>query len=250
LIAFQDLLLKKFAKCFNVAQAMSDLRPIGPPKSREFDDLYFSADDGLAESKFVFLDGNNLPENWRNAERFVICETGFGTGLNFLSAWKLFEETTELHQSLDFISFEKYPLQGEEIGMYLQPWREFFGDRLQQLLAHYPFGIPGFHRVVLNDRVTLTLIIDDVNVAIPKLIADVDAWFLDGFKPAANPDMWSDTVIENMARLSRKGTRLATFTAAGKVRRNLIAAGFSIEKVAGFGRKRDMMIGCFTGDEA
>ena len=134
LIARENLLLKKFAKCFNIAQEMSELRPMGPPKSREFDDLYFSADDGLAESKFVFLDGNNLPENWRNAERFVICETGFGTGLNFLSAWKLFEETTKPHQSLDFISFEKYPLEVEKIGLYLQPWLDFFDGRLQQLM--------------------------------------------------------------------------------------------------------------------
>jgi len=229
---------------------MSELHPIGPPKSQEFDDLYFSADDGLAESKFVFLDGNNLPENWLKTERFVICETGFGTGLNFLSAWKLFEETTKQHQSLDFISFEKYPLEAGKIGLYLQPWLDLFDGRLQQLLTHYPPNIPGFHRIILNERVTLTLIFEDVNDAIPKLVADVDAWFLDGFKPSSNPDMWSDTVFEHMARLSHKGTSLATFTAAGKVRRGLTAAGFSIKKVPGFGRKRDMTIGNFVGDGA
>ena len=124
-----------------------------------------------------------------------------------------------------------------------------FDSRLQQLVKHYPAVIPGFHRVVLNDRVTLTLIFDDVNTALSKLVADVDAWFLDGFKPSTNPDMWSDTVIENVARLSHKGTRLATFTAAGKVRRSLISAGFSVEKVPGFGRKRDMIVGCYVGDE-
>ncbi|PHQ70956.1 MAG: hypothetical protein COB93_04225 [Sneathiella sp.] len=224
------------------------LHPIGPPKSREFDDLYFSADDGLAESEFVFLAGNNLPQNWLDSDRFVICEMGFGTGLNFLAAWKLFEETVQPHQSLDFISFEKYPLNGEEIGLYLQPWQEVLNGRLQQLLTLYPPIIPGFHRIMLNERVTLTLIFDDVNEAIPKLLADVDAWFLDGFKPATNPEMWSETVIENMARLSRKGARFATFTAAGKVRRDLAVAGFAVEKVAGFGRKRDMTIGCYKGD--
>jgi len=227
---------------------MPDLHPISPPKSREFDDLYFSADGGLAESEFVFLGGNNLPQNWLDTDRFVICEAGFGTGLNFLAAWRLFEETTQPRQSLDFISFEKYPLKGEEIALYLQPWREVLGDRLQQLLTLYPPIIPGFHRIMLNERVTLTLIFDDVNEAIPKLLADVDAWFLDGFKPATNPDMWSGTVIENMARLSRKGARLATFTAAGKVRRDLAAAGFAVEKVAGFGRKRDMTIGYYKGN--
>lgn len=167
-----------------------------------------------------------------------------------MSAWKLFDETTQPHQSLDFISFEKHPLDKEKIALYLQPWTEFFEGRLEELVETYPPLIPGFHRVVLNERVSLTLIFDDVNEAIPKLLADVDTWFLDGFKPATNPDMWSDTVIENMARLSRKGARLATFTAAGKVRRDLAAAGFSIEKVGGFGRKRDMTIGYYLGDKA
>lgn len=240
---------EEICRCFKTDQEMSDLRPLGPPKSIEFDDLYFSADDGLAESKFVFLDGNKLPETWLKTDRFVICETGFGTGLNFLSAWKLFEETAGPHQSLDFISFEKYPLDAEKIGLYLQPWLGFFGGRLQKLVSHYPPKISGFHRIVLNERVTLTLIFDDINDAIPKLVADVDVWFLDGFKPSTNPDMWSDTVMENMARLSHKGTRLATFTAAGKVRRGLIAAGFSVEKVAGFGRKREMITGCFACDK-
>lgn len=228
---------------------MPDLSPLGPPKSQEFDDLYFSADDGLAESQFVFLDGNQLPQNWLEKENFVICETGFGTGLNFLTAWKLFEETTKSHQSLDFISFEKYPLDNQKIAAYLQPWEEFFDGRLHDLVAHYPPLIPGFHRILLNERVTLTLIFDDVIEAIPTLIADVDAWFLDGFKPSTNPDMWSEIVIENMARLSHKGSRLATFTAAGKVRRDLVAAGFSVEKVAGFGRKREMIVGQYEGDD-
>ena len=110
--------------------------------------------------------------------------------------------------------------------------------------------MPGFHRVVLNDRVTLTLIFDDVNEAMPQLDARVDAWFLDGFKPSTNPDMWSDVVFENMNRLSHEGTRVSTFTAAGKVRRGLEAAGFTVEKTEGFGRKRDMLIGRFGGPQS
>jgi tRNA 5-methylaminomethyl-2-thiouridine biosynthesis bifunctional protein len=219
--------------------------PKGAPKSKEFDDVYFSADDGLAESEYVFLDGNRLPRKWQEEERFVICETGFGTGLNFLAAWKRFEETTQAHQQLDFISFEKHPLDAEEIALHLQPWREIFGGYLRRLLDVYPPDFPGFHRVVLNERVTLTLVFDDVNLALPQLEGCVDAWFLDGFKPSTNPDMWSDVVFEQMARLSREGTRVSTFTAAGKVRRGLEAAGFAVEKVQGFGRKRDMIIGRF-----
>ena len=219
-----------------------------PPKSKEFDDVYFSVEDGLAESKFVFLDRNNLPEEWQGRDRFVICETGFGTGLNFLSAWQLFDETTTSEQTLDFISFEKYPLNREEIATYLTPWKNVFGDRLLALLDNYPPLIPGFHTIILNKKITLTLIFDDVNEAIPDLVADVDAWFLDGFKPATNPGMWSETLFHNMARLSHSGTRFATFTAAGVVRRGLAAEGFDVEKVRGFGRKRDMTIGVFSGD--
>lgn len=222
----------------------------GAPRSKQFDDVYFSADDGLAESEHVFLDGNRLPRKWQEQDRFVICETGFGTGLNFLAAWKRFEETTKPHQKLDFISFEKFPLDAEEIMLHLMPWAGFFEDYLNRLTSMYPLLAPGFHRVSLNERVTLTLVFDDVNVALPQLQARVDAWFLDGFKPSTNPDMWSDAVFSNMRRLSVQGTRFATFTAAGQVRRGLEGAGFDVEKVAGYGRKRDMSIGRFRGEDS
>jgi len=219
--------------------------PKGAPKSKEFDDVYFSADDGLAETEHVFLDGNLLPRGWKGRERFVICETGFGTGLNFLAAWKRFGETTDSNQCLDFISFEKFPLDSEEIKLHLQPWAEFFKGYLSCMTQLYPPLIPGFHRLALSERVNLTLIFDDVNVAMSNLDARVDAWFLDGFKPSTNPDMWTDVVFQNMARLSHQGTRFATFTAAGKVRRGLEGVGFVVEKRPGFGRKRDMTVGSF-----
>lgn len=209
--------------------------------------MYFSAEDGLAETAHVFLGGNNLPQDWQGTKRFVIGETGFGTGLNFLATWKLFEETATLAQGLDFISFEKYPLPAAKIARYLQPYEAGFDGRLQRLLSGYPPLIPGFHRIMLSPQVSLTLIFDDVTEALPKLQATVDAWFLDGFKPAANPHMWSPMVFDNMARLSHKGTSLATYTAAGQVRRDLIAAGFTIEKVPGYGRKRHMTIGRYAG---
>lgn len=227
---------------------MSDVGAMEPPKSKQFDDVYFSVEDGLAESRFVFLERNNLPDGWRGKDQFVICETGFGTGLNFLSAWKLFDETTSPQQRLDFISFEKYPLKVTEIEEYLAHWKGEFGDRLQVLLGNYPPLIPGFHNIILNEKITLTLIFDDVNDAIPDLDAAVDAWFLDGFKPATNPGMWSEILFENMARLSHPGTRFSTFTAAGLVRRGLSAAGFDVEKVRGFGRKRDMTVGMLPSE--
>lgn len=215
------------------------------PRSEQFDDVYFSADDGLAETRHVFLDGNDLPDAWEDRERFVMAETGFGTGLNFLATWALFEETAAPGQCLDFISFELYPLTAEQIEEYLQPWVEHFKTKLSVLIKCYPLCLPGFHKVDLNEAVTLTLVFGDVNEELPKLQASVDAWFLDGFKPATNPEMWTDKVFREMARLSKPGTSFATFTAAGNVRRGLQAAGFSVEKVPGFGAKREMLAGHF-----
>lgn len=219
-------------------------------RSAAFDDIYFSPEDGLAETRHVFLDNNNLPAAWVGRPRFTVAETGFGTGLNFLAAWTLFEETAGSGQRLDFISFEKYPLAREEGLAALVRWRDVFGGRLERLRAVYPLRVPGFHRLHLTDRVGLTLIFDDVNDALPQLEVPggVDAWFLDGFAPAKNPDMWTDTLFTGMARLSRPGTSFATFTAAGAVKRGLEAAGFAVEKRRGYGRKRDMLAGCFQGE--
>ena len=216
-------------------------------RSKEFDDVYFSAEDGLAETHHVFLKGNDLPAAWQGVEgksdRFVIGETGFGTGLNFLAAWKLFEETADEGQSLEFISFEKYPLSVEEIADALEPWRGEFDGRLERMLALYPLRVPGSHRVQMSARVGLTLIIDDVNEGMAQLDTREDAWFLDGFNPAKNPQMWSEEVFLQMARLSASGASFATFTAAGFVKRGLAAAGFDVEKTDGFGRKRHMLVG-------
>ena len=219
----------------------------GAPRSKEFDDVYFSALDGLAESRYVFLQSNNLPAAWVDRNEFVICETGFGTGLNFLAVWSLFREMAAEGKQLHFISFEKFPLKGEEIREFLEPWKDDFPELLDELIEKYPMTIPGFHRIKFDDGTLLTLVFDDVNEAMPRLEAKVDCWFLDGFRPASNPDMWSDGVFENMARLSREGTSFATFTAAGFVKRGLQAAGFGVEKIAGFGRKREMLVGRYVG---
>lgn len=215
------------------------------PRSEIFDDIYFSPADGLAETAHVFLKGNNLPENWLEKPRFTIAETGFGTGLNILSAWKLFEETAAPDQALDFISVERFPLQAGQIAEYLQHWAGFFAGRMERLCALYPLTVPGFHRLNLTPRITLTLVFDDANAALPRIDAAVDCWFLDGFKPSTNPDMWSDKIFTEMARLSKPGASLATFTSAGFVRRGLGAAGFEVEKIPGYGTKREMTKGVF-----
>lgn len=225
----------------------SDKPTKGTRRSDKYDDVYFDEADGLAETRYVFLDSNNLPEAWKtipaDKRDFVIAETGFGTGLNFLAAWKLFEETAPAGKRLHFISFEKYPLDAEEIEAILLPWAEEFKDYFSRLKTHYPLLVPGFHRVHLSPYIKLTLIFDDVNVGLPQLEASVDAWFLDGFKPSSNPDMWSDLVFEHMARLSHETASFATFTSAGAVKRGLQSAGFTVRKVPGFGTKRDMLVG-------
>ena len=217
------------------------------PRSAMFDDVYFSAHDGAAETEHVFLNGNNLPAAWQGQRRFTIGETGFGTGLNFLLAWELFERTAEAGAFLDFVSVEKYPLSAPEIRKALSPWAERLSPYLDKMLAQYPMRVPGFHRMVFDGRVALTLIFDDANDALPEIEGEIDAWFLDGFTPSKNPDMWSEKVFGEMARLSRAGTTFATFTAAGFVKRGLRDAGFTVEKRKGFGWKADMLGGVFEG---
>ncbi|MBN8521956.1 MAG: tRNA (5-methylaminomethyl-2-thiouridine)(34)-methyltransferase MnmD [Alphaproteobacteria bacterium] len=218
-----------------------------PPRSAQFDDVYFSAQDGMAETQHVFMTGNNLPHRWQEVDQFTVAETGFGTGLNFLTCWKSFQDTAKPGAFLDFVSIEKYPLTAQDIARYLMPWRGHIGREIDMLCAQYPLRVPGFHRLVFDQRVALTLIFEDVSWAMPRLNAHVDAWFLDGFTPAKNPDMWTDHVFQHMARLSASCTSFATFTAAGHVRRGLEQAGFHVEKTKGFGFKREMMRGLYTG---
>ena len=213
------------------------------PRSKEFDDVYFSAVDGLAETRHVFLAGNGLPGAWAARDRFVIAETGFGTGLNFLAVWKLFEETAQAGQSLEFISFEKYPLTKYEIRGALAAWQDEFPRQFESFLRHYPENRDGIFDAQIDKHVVLRIYFGDVNEEILKVQTPIDCWFLDGFKPASNPEMWTDVVFANMARLSAPGASFATFTAAGAVRRGLAAAGFDVRKVKGFGTKRDMLVG-------
>lgn len=217
-------------------------------RSDIFDDIYFSPDDGMAETRHVFIEGNHLPDGWAGRDWFTVAETGFGTGLNFLTAWDVFDRTAGRGAVLDYLSYERYPLSAAQIESALAHWRGDLGGRLEQLLRVYPLRIPGWHRLDFG-HVRLTLVFDDVNLAMPRTVIPrgVDAWFLDGFAPAKNPQMWSETVFAQMARLSAPGARFASFTAAGAVRQGLERAGFHVEKRKGYGRKRDMIAGHFSG---
>ena len=222
----------------------------GRPYSRVFDDVYFSDKSGLEETRYVFLEQNGLSERFAalaDGGRLVIGETGFGTGLNFLCAWQLFEQHAAAGARLHFISVEKYPLSQPDLQRALALWPELkpFAD---QLLAQYVAIHQGFQRMVLdNGRVTLTLLIGDALEQLPQLDAQVDAWFLDGFAPAKNPDMWTAELFAELARLAAPGSTISTFTSTGWVRRLLNAAGFKMKRTPGIGHKWEILRGVFLG---
>jgi len=230
------------------------------PFSREFGDVYFSRDDGCAESDYVFLRHSALAERWAALADspetvFVIGETGFGTGLNFLLAWRLWERTAPPAARLVFRSIEAYPLGACALARALARWEEL-APYAHALRAAWPPPLPGLHMLEFaRGRVCLQLYLGEVQAALEECGAGaqsdpangVDAWFLDGFAPARNPAMWSEAVMARVAALSRPGTTLATFTVAASVRGALAANGFRLLRVPGFGRKREMLTGVFEG---
>ncbi|MGF1456478.1 MAG: bifunctional tRNA (5-methylaminomethyl-2-thiouridine)(34)-methyltransferase MnmD/FAD-dependent 5-carboxymethylaminomethyl-2-thiouridine(34) oxidoreductase MnmC [Alphaproteobacteria bacterium] len=219
----------------------------GTPTSRHFDDIYFSPEDGFAETRHVFLAGTGLPEAWGGHKSFVIGETGFGTGLNFVAAWDLWRRTRPSHGRLHFVSAEAYPLAGDDIRRALDAFPKL-RPLAGRLAARLGTPLPGIHRFHFDDDgVHLTLLHGDAAAMFASLDARVDAWFLDGFSPARNAAMWNEAVFEQMARLSAPDARVATFTVAGAVRRGLAAAGFTVERRPGFGRKKEMLVGRYAG---
>ena len=212
----------------------------GAPRSIFFDDIYFSGD-GAAESRHVFIDGNDLPARFAAASDFSIGELGFGSGLNLFVAWDCWRRAGGKRQSrLHFLSFEKNPLSADDLARAHRAWPQY-RELSARLLSLYPPPASGVHQLRLDDDATLTLALGDARDCLPRLEATIDAWFLDGFAPAKNPEMWAPEVFAEIARLSAPGATAATFTVAGDVRRGLAAAGFAVEKRAGYGRKREML---------
>ncbi|MNO61811.1 tRNA 5-methylaminomethyl-2-thiouridine biosynthesis bifunctional protein MnmC [compost metagenome] len=220
----------------------------GLPHSRVFDDVYFSDESALNETRHVFIEQNQLQRRFGELDangRLVIGETGFGTGLNFLCAWQLFAACAPAGARLHFISVEKYPLSPADLHRALALWPQLapFTDAL---LKHYVAVHEGFQRFVFDQgRVTLTLLIGDALEQLPLIDGQVDAWFLDGFAPAKNPEMWTPELFAQLARLSAPGTTLGTFTSTGWVRRALKAAGFTMKRVPGIGHKWEILRGVF-----
>lgn len=212
----------------------------GTPVSRRHQDAYFMRDQGPAESRCVFIDGNDLAERFAMLgpdHQFVIGETGFGSGLNCLLAAEAFNRHAPPSSQLTLISAERYPLRRADLRTVLDEWPELKAWT-RPLLAQYPPPVPGYHRLTLAPNVDLLLMLGDAEAQWRRSTARVDAWFLDGFAPSRNPDMWTQELFDAMAARSRPGTTVATFTAAGAVRRALAQAGFEVRRESGFGGKR------------
>lgn len=220
----------------------------GTPVSTDFDDVYFSQGQGQAETHHVFIAPNNLIARFQSLsefDHFTIAETGFGTGLNFFVAAQLFLEFAPKTARLNFVSCEKFPIEPSDLFNITKPWAEFT-ELSQQLIKQYPPGLNGFHCIEF-ERIELLLMLGDAQQTYSELTAKVDAWFLDGFSPKKNPDMWQPSLFKHIARLSKPNATLATFTSARQVRDGLSAVGFHLEKQSGFGLKREMLSGVFRG---
>jgi len=223
----------------------------GYPKSVKFGDVYFSTASGLEETRYVFHKHNNLEERFsslKNNEIFVIGETGFGSGLNFLATLQLWRKIAPANTRLHFISIEKYPLHPDDLKKILASFPEVIKEQ-GELIAQYYLLLPGFHRLSFKGDVELTLIIGDISSTLPQLGSKIDAWFLDGFSPAKNSEMWTEEVFHQVARLSHANTTYATFTSSSMVRKALANAGFSVIKTKGFAFKREMIYGCHINSQ-
>ena len=218
----------------------------GVPYSSQFDDIYHSTDGGLEQARQVFLAGNELPARWKPGSSFRLLETGFGLGLNFLATWQAWQTTAPPDGHLEFISIEKYPFCRQDLQQLYLQWPDL-APLASQLLAQWPEPSPGVHRLEFrDDRVTLTLLLGDAFDMLPLLAGPIDAFYLDGFAPSKNPELWSPPLFSQLARLATPGCTCATYTVAGVVRRGLQAAGFEVSKQPGFGGKRQRLCGRFT----
>lgn len=226
-------------------------KPDGTPVARAFDDVYFSLSDGLEETRNVFLKACGLPERWAETRVFSVAELGFGSGLNFLAlleCWLASEKRPDAW--LHFVSVEKFLMSSEDASRVLKKWPGL-SPLTEVLVARWPKLTAGLQRIEFPEfRVSLTIYIGDVTAWLATHDFKADAWFLDGFAPAKNDDMWSDEIYQLMAQRSAKGCLVGTYTVAGAVRRGLASAGFEVSKQPGFGRKRERLEACWPGDES
>ncbi|MFP6557438.1 bifunctional tRNA (5-methylaminomethyl-2-thiouridine)(34)-methyltransferase MnmD/FAD-dependent 5-carboxymethylaminomethyl-2-thiouridine(34) oxidoreductase MnmC [Paraburkholderia sp. B3] len=224
-------------------------REDGTPFSPAFGDIYHSASGAFAQSEAVFLHGNGLPERWQGRRIFTVLETGFGMGVNFLATWSAWRNDPARCERLHFVSVEKHPFTCGDLRAVLNA---IVAHAPLSALAHelanaWPMLVPGTHRLEFEGgRVTLTLVFGDASEVLPKMWLRADAFYLDGFAPAKNPDLWSPALFKALARVAGDDATFSTWSSAGEVKRALEASGFEYRKVEGFGSKRAMLVGRFA----
>ena len=222
----------------------------GEPRSGRYGDVYFSAEDGLAETRAVFLTGCGLPEAWAGRRDFTVAELGFGSGLNIAALLDLWRRHRPEDGRLHIFSIEGYPLDADQASRALSAWPEIH-EVTAALAERWPATTPGFHRIDLPEfHAVLDLAVGEAEWALGQWTGRADAWFLDGFAPSVNPGMWSEAVFDQIAAKSAPDARVATFTVAGLVRRGLAERGFAVDKRPGHGRKRERLEARRTGDPA
>ncbi|TGK07793.1 bifunctional tRNA (5-methylaminomethyl-2-thiouridine)(34)-methyltransferase MnmD/FAD-dependent 5-carboxymethylaminomethyl-2-thiouridine(34) oxidoreductase MnmC [Leptospira semungkisensis] len=225
----------------------------GTPVSAQFDDIYFSPENGLEETRHVFLSGNQLEERWSSFtsnSHFSILELGFGTGLNFLAAWQLWRRSREgsAISVLRFVSYELYPLEIHEIQKAIEVFPEL-SEILELFLEKYKLLVPGCNSFVFEkEKLILDLWIGDARELLPETSGKFDAFFLDGFAPSKNPELWEEKIGIEIGRLANRNATLSTFTVARAAKESLTNAGFTLRKEKGFGRKREMLVGSFGSE--
>lgn len=222
-----------------------------------YNDCYFSYDDGLAESLYVFVDGNNLIERFRSSESLNIGETGFGTGLNLIALIRALRDAEISDRTIRFFSVEKYPLSVERIRELTSRFTDSINPEMDLFLTEWANVFPqlhiGWNKFVFHVgsiSVECELFYGDVTPYLETFPVTADAWFLDGHSPDKNPDMWNETVLSLIGKNSGTGTTIATFSAAGMVKEGLRKGGFFIQRRKGFGGKRHMSQGWFGLEEA
>ena len=211
------------------------------PLSERFDDTYYSTSDGRAETGHVYIRGNNLHERWLQMQDCTIGELGFGTGLNFLETTRQWQALKPTGAKLHFISFEQYPLSRKQMLQALMPWGEL-KDSAITLTNYWRFDAD-LLEMNFDEDVSLTVYFGDANDLLPNLDTQFDAWYLDGFSPAKNPQLWNEDLMKSVYNKTKPAGTFATYSVAGYVRRNLQQAGFSINRQKGFGSKREMLMG-------
>jgi len=217
----------------------------GVPVSPRYGDVYHARAGALAQARHVFLTGNHLPQRWQGKSHFTVGETGFGTGNNFLALWQAWQADPARCTRLHVLSFEAHPFAAADMALLAARSDPAVRALAQQLAAAWPVLTPGVHRLEFEGgAVTLTLFFGAIARTAHEAEARVDAFLLDGFAPERNPEMWTPRLFGQLRRLAAPGATLATWCAAGRVRRDLRAAGFLVERAPGFAGKHHMTVAC------